>query len=153
MDKQLAQMRLSNGSEIVAEIVEWPSEDENQIICRNCMCIISYEYDEGQKGFAFKPWVNFLDDDMDIVLINADHVIAMNKPTEYLTDQWQISVTEMLSQWKARNDAFQYEKIKGLQRLAKALEEITMPDNDYDADDLDMPDNVIQFPNKDDTVH
>ena len=153
MDKHLAQMRLSNGSEIVAEIIEWPGEGENQIICRNCMCIIGYEYDDGQRGFAFKPWVNFLDDETDMILINSDHVIAMNKPTEYLIQQWNVSVVEMLSQWQERNSAFELEKAKGLERLAKALSEITGRDLDEIADELEVPDNVIPFPKPDDTVH
>ena len=53
-NKQLAQLRLSNGSEVVCEILEYDS-DENQIIARNCMTIIGYEYEDGQKGYAFRP--------------------------------------------------------------------------------------------------
>lgn len=155
-NKQLAQLRLSNGSEVVCEILEWPDSDENQIIARNCMTIIGYEYEDGQKGYAFRPFVNFLDEhEMDMILINSDHVVCMNKPTEYLIDQWQMSVGEMLAQARLRNRDYKKTQNEGLTRLAQAIAEITNASDDELDEAEEFIDNIIPFPSRDgdDTIH
>lgn len=155
-NKQLAQLRLSNGSEVVCEILEWPDNDENQIIARNCMTIIGYEYDDGQKGYAFRPFVNFLDEnEMDMILINSDHVVCLNKPTEYLIDQWQMSVGEMLAQARLRNHDYQKKQSESLHQLAQAIAQISNATDEEIDEAEEFIDNVIQFPSRDgdDTIH
>tara|TARA_R110002126_G_scaffold164368_1_gene312276 strand:- start:155 stop:622 length:468 start_codon:yes stop_codon:yes gene_type:complete len=149
--RQLSQMKLTNGSEIVCEVVEWAAEDDNQLIAKNCMTIINYEYDDGQRGYAFKPWINFLDDERDLVMINVDHVISVNKPSDYLIDQYNISVTETLENAKARNVDFADRKIRGLKRLAAALSGIYEDASSEEKTDKDTS-NVINFPRKDDDI-
>jgi len=151
--KDLAQIRLTNGSEIVCEVMEWPREQDNQMIMRNAMAIICYDHADGDTSYAFRPFVHFLNDETDYVVVNVDHVLSYNRPTEYLTEQYQVAVNEALMNAERRNRALKRDKIEGLARLAKALVEMHTNDG-LPEEEEPIPDNVIPFPtNDEDTIH
>ena len=150
----LAQLRLSNGSEILCEVMEWPPENQTQMIMRNAMSIICYELEEGDTSYAFRPFIHFLDDDKDYVCLNTDHVLSINRPTEYLVQQYQIAVHEALMNAERRNMSMKRNKLEELSRLAAAMEEISNQSNTESSDpDIDPFANVIPFPSRDDILH
>ena len=151
-DKDLAQFKLTCGSEIVCEVMEWPDDESNQIIVRNAMCVIDYEYEGPNRAYAFRPWVHFLDDDKDYVMVNSDHIISMNRPTEYLTDQYQLALYENLISTQRRLNEYNKFKLNGLQALAESLQK-TLGTNKPNLSDSDQtPSNIIKFPT-DDMIH
>lgn len=152
----LAQLRLSNGSEILCEVMEWPPENENQLIMRNAMSIICYEMEEGDTTYAFRPFIHFLDDDKDYVCLNTDHVLSVNRPTEYLVEQYGIAVTESLMNAERRNMTMKRNRLEQLSRLAEAMEQVAINSsgNSSESDsDYDPFANVIPFPSRDDILH
>jgi NDP-sugar pyrophosphorylase family protein len=153
--QDLAQLKLTNGSEIVCEVMEWPEEGSNQLIIRNAMTIINYEYDGGDRAYAFRSWIHFLEDDKDYVMMNCDHIITMNRPTPYLIDQYQLAVKESSEVSKNRLEEYERYKLEGLQRISaslKSLLDIKDPDNSSLVDSDKRSSNIIQFPS-DDTIH
>ena len=156
MDRDLAQLKLSNGSEIVCEVMEWPDADSNQLIIRNALQIIAYEYhDDVDRSYAFRPFINFLENEQNYVMVNTDHVISMNRPTEYLIDQYYIGVREVENNIKIRLQAFKKERLEGLRRLADSVEKILLnkAQTQENKSSEKEPSNIIMFPFKDDTIH
>jgi hypothetical protein len=146
MKKDLAQLKFNNGSEVLCEVLEWP-EDDNQMIVRNALSILNIEYETGERSFVFVPWVNFVDGEKDYILVNSDHIIASNRPSEYLIDQYQIALDETNAIAKKRNIDFQNSK----KEMERVLDRVRLElDNIFDDDD---DSNIVSFPgfgNKDD---
>jgi hypothetical protein len=154
-DLDLAQLKLTNGSEIVCEIMEWPEEDDNQIIARNTMTIINIEYEGGDRAFAFRPWIQFLEDDKDYIIINSDHIISLNRPTEYLVEQYKQAVLDSHHVARERKEAYVQDKLEGLNRIANALDSV-LKKKTVVHDEQQSETNIIRFPSFDDdegTIH
>lgn len=156
-DENLTQFKMSNGSEVVCEVMEWPSEElGNQMITRNCMTIISYEYSEEERGYAFRPFVNFLDDNRDYVMINTDHIISLSKPSEYLIRQYRVALNDVLAAAKLRNALYEREKQDAFAQIAEAMTSILENKiNDKTSDEVkekEPTNNIINFPGND-TLH
>lgn len=154
MDRDLAQLKLSNGSEIVCEVMEWPDVDSNQLIIRNALQIVAYEYhDDVDRSYAFRPFINFLENEQNYVMVNTDHVISMNRPTDYLIDQYYIGIREVENNIKTRLQNFRKERLEGLQKLADSVEKLLLNKTQKPEPSKKEPSNIIIFPFKDDTVH
>ena len=153
-----AQFKLSNGSEIVCEVMEWPNKDDNQMIVRNAMSIVNIEYEGGDKMYAFRPFVNFLEDETDYIIINSDHIISSNRPREYLIDQYRIAMIDAIQIAKLRTEDYQKSQLEGLQKLSNAMQELMRRKNNPNINEEKEPDkkpisNIIKFPIDDDTIH
>lgn len=148
-EKDLAQFKLTNGSEVVCEIMEWPDNDDNQMIVRNVMTILTMEYQDGDRAYQFRPWIQFLDGDKDYVIMNSEHIISINKPSEYLTDQYFSAVNETHQNAKARRRAHKKDKLEGLKRVAEAMERVLRKKQE-EPEELEYEDNIIYFPSNDD---
>ena len=60
------------------------------------MTIINYEFEDGDRSYAFRPWIHFLDKQEDYIVMNCDHIMTMNRPTEYLIDQYNLAVRDSI---------------------------------------------------------
>lgn len=155
-NKELAQFKLSNGSEVVCEVLEWPSESDNQLIARNAMTIINFEYDGGDRMYAFRPFINFLEDENDFIIINSDHIISVNRPRDYLIDQYHVAIQDCFAIAKERVDEYRKDKLEGLRRITDAMAKLIAKNNDDTSEEKtpSAPSNVIPFPFRDDdTIH
>ncbi len=150
--KDLAQFKLSNGSEVVCEVMEWPTDDDNQMIARNAMTIINFEYDGGDRMYAFRPFINFLEDENDYIIINSDHIISVNRPRDYLIEQYNIAIQDCHKVAQERVEEYRKDKLEGLRRITEAMAQIIAKQDD-DTSDAKTPSNVIPFPFRDDTIH
>lgn len=150
MEKDLAQFRLSNGSEVVCEVMEWPADSGNQLIARNVMTIINFEYDGGDRMYAFRPFVNFLEDEDDYIIINSDHIISVNRPREYLVDQYNVAIADTFAVAQERIEEYRKDKLAGLKRIADAMAKIVerKQNNDTSEEKKDSS-NIIPFPGSD----
>jgi len=150
--KDLAQFKLSNGSEVVCEVMEWPSDDDNQLIIRNAMTIINYEYDGGDRMYAFRPFINFLEDENDYIMVNSDHIISVNRPRDYLVDQYDVAIRDCYTIAQERVEDYKRDKIEGLQRITEAMARLLENRKDNNTGEKKLT-NVIPFPPRDDTIH
>ena len=152
MKNDLSQIRLTNGSEIVCEVMEWPEKNENQMIIRNAMAIIVLDFAAqdatadshvGERAFVFRPWCSFVEDSMNYILVNSDHIISINNPTEYLVENYYIAVRDAHKQHIKRTASLRKEKLESLQALAEQIEKVVAKREEKKST---LPDNVILFP-------
>jgi ribosomal protein L13 len=145
----VVQLKMTNGSEVVCEVLEWPDQNDNQIIARNALSIVNYEIEDGERVYMFVPWIHFNEGPKDLIIINADHIIATGKPTQYLIDQYRVAVTETNMANKRREEEHLKRKEEGLKQIEQAIDRVLKP-----KETSDKPANVVIFPGKnDDTVH
>lgn len=146
----VVQLKMTNGSELVCEVLEWPDSSDNQMIVRNVLSIVNYEMENNERIYMFVPWIHFNEGPKDYILINSDHVIATGKPTTYLLDQYKVAVNETNMANKKREYEHMKRKEEGLKELEKAMERVLNPKDEPEKSST----NVVTFPGKnDDTIH
>lgn len=145
MDNELRQFKLSNGEELVVEVVDWPDpqEEEWQIIAKNAMKVVSYEDPkEGFRYYAFRPWIIYSKNET-LITINDAHIVGEAIPSKEVKDQYYKAL-------KLEEDFAAKEKPKKVSK--ETAQEILNDFADKIAEkmleprDSSIGDNVITFP-------
>jgi len=77
------QFKLTNGDEIICEIVQWPGDDEEDMIIRKAMQLKSYDDDgRGIRYYNFKPWITMQEDTDGFLSLNYAHILAEVIPSD-----------------------------------------------------------------------
>jgi hypothetical protein len=77
------QFKLSNGDEIICEIVQWPEDSEEEMIIRKAMELKSHDDDgRGIRYYNFRPWVTMQDDTDGFLSLNYAHILAEVIPSD-----------------------------------------------------------------------
>jgi len=139
-NKSIRQFKLSNGDEIVCDVVEWPSEDDdhNGLIVRNAYKIfmVNTLNPTENRYYQFRPWLVYQDKKDYFQVLNADHIIAEATPADEL----------LVHYYRVINDTDENEKEleDKIAKLEKVLEEY-MSDKTFNDSDSN---NLIQFPGR-----
>ena len=156
MSKNFRHFKLTNGEEIVCEILDAvdPETSVTDVIARKCMKIISFDdFENNARIYTLKPWMSFMDDTQELVALNSVHIVGEAKPSE----------TMMIHYASGLADADKYNKVKqaglSLKEIEDKLKELTEEEMDaflqtkFDeiAKDSDIS-NIIKFRPKG-TVH
>lgn len=145
-NEELRQFKLSNGEELVVEVVDWPDpqQEEWQIVAKNAMKVVSYEDPkEGMRYYAFRPWIIYSKNDT-LITISDAHVVGEAIPAEEVKDQYYKAL-------KLEEEFKSYEK-KAKKVVKKDPQEILNEFADKIAEkmleprDSSIGDNVITFP-------
>lgn len=120
----IRQYKLTNGDELIAEVVEF-IEEEDLVITKNTMKIVSVDdHQNGVRYYTFRPWMVYQDNEEYVQTIAYQHIVGEAKPNPLMLGQYNIA-------------------------LKKEIKNDDIPDYDeYDDDDELTEDNVIKF-NKD----
>ena len=155
MSAEYKQFKLTNGEEMVCELVASGDEDSTaDVIVRKAMkIVVTDDLEENVRYYTLKPWMSFMDDTGELVALNSVHIVGEAQPSE----------TIMLHYAAALADADKYNKVRQagltLQEIEEKLKELSEEEMDkflqekYDeiAADSDMS-NIIKFKPKG-TVH
>jgi len=142
--RNVKQFILTNGQEIVCDVIEWAEENFSEIVVRNCMEIVWMHSNE-QRIYMFKPWMHYQELTEDLIIINSDHIISTAEPTEYLVYQYDVAVRDMNESGDDRRAEYSDDKKRKYQKLADYLLELTKKDMEGSLDS-DKPSNIIPFP-------
>lgn len=81
----LQQFMMANGDEIICEIVQWPDNEEQDVVIRKVLKINSSEsYVSGTKYYSLRPWMSFFDNMNLLYMLNPLHVICQIEPSDDL---------------------------------------------------------------------
>lgn len=84
------QFRLTNGDEIVAEVIQEPEGEELYIVVRNAMMILRAEnIEKGFRYYSFRPWMSYQINDEYFQLLNYTHIVGEAKPDPTLLGQFK----------------------------------------------------------------
>ena len=155
MSGEYKQFKLTNGEELICELVASGDEDSTaDVIIRRAMkIVVSDDLEENIRYYTLKPWMSFMDDTQELVALNSVHIVGEAKPSE----------TMMIHYASGLADADKYNKVKqaglSLKEIEDKLKELTEEEMDaflqtkFDeiAADSDIS-NIIKFKPKG-TVH
>lgn len=150
----LRQLKLTNGDELVCEIMDYGEDDEHMMAVRNPFRLVAMESTrENVRYYAFRPFMLYQGDGNHVQILNPGHVVSECTPTRELIEEYTKAVDE-------HNSAEDTQVLKSLDETKKAMNEYydkiqkmayeKALDN-YDLEieyDSDHP-NVITFPGSD----
>jgi hypothetical protein len=135
-NKSIRQFKLTNGDEIVCDVVEWPDVDDehNGLVVRNAYKIFMLNTlnPTENRYYQFRPWLVYQDNKEFFQIINADHIVAEATPADEL----------LVHYYRIINHIDDDENIEDkIDKLKEILNEF-MSENDSDSG------NLIKFPGK-----
>jgi hypothetical protein len=135
-NKSIRQFKLTNGDEIVCDVVEWPDVDDehNGLVVRNAYKIFMLNTlnPTENRYYQFRPWLVYQDNKEFFQIINADHIVAEATPADEL----------LVHYYRIINDIDDEENIEDkIDKLKEILNEF-ISENDSDSG------NLIKFPGK-----
>jgi len=120
-DSNIKQFKLSNGDELVCEVVEWPEESHVEILIRNVIQIVTKEaYDEKEglgRYYLFRPWMMYQEDRANLILLSNEEVAAVASPGYEVVEQYHVAVLRMQEIYDTR-------KLATLERESVAQDEL-----------------------------
>jgi len=120
---ELRQFKFANSDEVICEVLEWNSEDDDLIVVRKAMKIVTMDDPESElRYYTFKPWISMNNDPDMIQTVNAYHVVSENIPSKVAVETYNEIVEEM----------------------RKFGAEQSLEDQDF-LHDSDGPSNIVQF--------
>ena len=152
----LRQLKLTNGDELVCEIMDYGDDDEHMMAVRNPFRLVAMESPrENVRYYAFRPFMLYQGDGNHVQILNPGHVVSECTPTRELIEQYTKAVDE-------HNSNEETQVLKSLDETKKAMNEYydkvqkmayeshmkNMKDYIEISYDSDHP-NVITFPGSD----
>jgi len=143
MKVDVRQLVLSNGQELLCEVIQWPDleidENEVMIIRKAAKIIIQENFREGTRWFTFRPFMTYQDDNSSLCSLMPHHIISIAHPSDLLRRQYGKYISMMLAELQEKR-----------QEEHDPLSDYLEPpvDMGLDSDDFD---NIIPFkidPNK-----
>ena len=92
----LKQFKLTNGDELMCEVVDWNAEPHGLMIIRKALKIVSVEdMEDNMRYYTFKPW-QVLNTDLEALqLLNPQHIISQGEPGKNATRYFNDVLEEM----------------------------------------------------------
>lgn len=135
------QFRLSNGDEIIAQVVQEPEGEEVNIVVRNAMMITRTDnLETGYRYYSFRPWMSFQLNNEYLQLLNYSHIVGEAKPSKTLLNQYLKSI-EAQSDEGELSDHYDSDDAITIQRILHKLQQAELSDSDNS--------NVVSLFNKD----
>lgn len=157
----LKQFKLTNGDEIICEVVEDAGEDDGSLVVRKALKINSAEdYENNVRYYSFRPLVSFQDNFEELVVVNVGHIICESLPSKTLVVHYSGAVKEVLKSEANKPDFNLDEIIADIDEMTEeeVQEYLRERLNERYVDetidiDSDTPDNIISFKPKGGTYH
>lgn len=135
------QFRLSNGDEIIAEVVREPEGDDINIVIRNAMMITRAENIEtGYRYYSFRAWMSFQLNNEYFQLLNYSHIVGEAKPSKILLKQYLRSIEAQSDEGKV-SDQYDSDDSMTIQKILNKLKKADTMDSDNS--------NIVTLFNKD----
>lgn len=135
MSKLIRQMKMTNGDEIICEVVEWDEEDSPAIVIRNALKIETLSRVDGNRVHILRPWMIFQIGEGVFQTLNSDHVMAEASPTDEVIKEYYRAVNF------ENDEEIDEEKLETyIQKLKEAVQDLMNGDSDA------IGSKIIQFP-------
>lgn len=151
----LRQLKLTNGEEIVCEIMDYGDEaSEHQMAVRNPFKLVAIEHvRENVRYYAFRPFMLYQGDGNHVQLLNPQHIVSECTPTREMIEQYTKAVddhnsneeTQVLKSLDETKKAVN-EYYDRIQEMVKSGQELPFDIGTEIEYDSDLDGNIITFP-------
>lgn len=98
--KNVRQLKLASGEEMIADVLEWANEEDASIVIRSALKIVMTEKNDGTRLYALRPWMIYCEDMNHLLTVNADQIVGETTPSSPLMKQYTFTVQEYLSNYE-----------------------------------------------------
>jgi len=147
------QFKLTNGDEIVCEIVDQNDEIAEVIIRKTLKIVVTDDFVENVRYYSLKPWTSFQDDTNELISLNSVHIIGETTPSDTMLMHYANALIDVdkYNAIKAAGVSISeiHEKMKELSEeemmsfLDEKLNEVSM--NSMDSAEMSNTENIIIF--------
>lgn len=88
------QFKLSNGEEILAEVMQWSDEEQACIIVRKAMRIFQVDRVDGFRMYTLRPWMIYGEDPNQLLSINDNQIVGECTPAPTLIKQYETVIQD-----------------------------------------------------------
>jgi len=135
------QFKLSNGEEIICEVISYPDEESADLVVKNSYRItLVTSGASGTHYYALRPWMIYQDDPERHQIININHIVGECDPTDVVLDYYFKNVNHDQTVEDAAN------------KLREYLEQLANEEPKHEPIDSDNP-NVLVFKPKNTRIH
>ena len=171
MLSNVMQFKLTNGEEIICQVVDWPEDDDTDYIVHNALLLMQQIVNGTRTKYMFKPWFTMAEKSDQYISISKEQIVACVYPNEILNVEYINAKREMYYRSRSKqiepasppssmNDPLNYnekdeqKKFEEMQKEILALIDEIEKSNELDEmhSDSDSPSNVIKFPGPD-SIH
>ena len=96
---EIKHFKLTNGEEVICEVVEWDNEETRDIVIRKALRIEpkqkSADDDVSYKYYTFHPWMAMQNSINELQTLNSDHVISVAAPSSVAMEYFDGVVEEV----------------------------------------------------------
>ena len=159
MISNIKQFKLTNGSEIICEVVEWCEKGFHEIIIKNAMEIRhSFDSHENEYYYSISPWIHLQENEYAYTVVDSRHIISTSIPNHILIHQYKLATTDMHINANKKSEMFRQEQIENLKGLSETINAIK---NNFEITDNECvkkekekeKTNIIKFPSDTDILH
>jgi len=142
MSKELyetKQFKIATGEEIIAEVVQWNMDDEQEVVLRKAMKLhLGERAEDNFRYYSFRPWMVYQESPNDFIILNAAHIVGIAQPIQSLIHQYHDALQGMLEIHNARQENIKSGGVGDTNELTKQLRDAL--------DEIDNNnDNVVPF--------
>ena len=100
----IRQFKLTNDEEIICEVVEWNTQENDTMVVRKALQIIAMDdAPASMRYYTFKPWMLMNNDPEVLQVLNSFHIIAEAQPTKIAIQHYYDVLKEM------KEEPFEYD--------------------------------------------
>lgn len=93
---EIKQFKLDNNEEVFAEVVEWDSEKNDEVVIRQALRVVAMDsMDESMRYFTFKPWMAMENDPSALHTIKSKHIVGISNPSKIAMIYYKDVIEEM----------------------------------------------------------
>ena len=148
----LRQLKMTNGEELVCEIMDYGEDDEHQMAVRNPFKLVAIEHvHKNVRYYAFRPFMLYQGDGNHVQILNPGHVVSECTPTREMIELYTKAVDDhnsneetiilkSLDETKKAVNEY-YDKVQQMMKEENTLLE-DIAEIEFDSDEP----NIITFP-------
>lgn len=157
----IMQFKMTNGEEIICQVLEYPEEDDTDYVVKDALSMITKTVGTSHTKYMFKPWFTMAEREDQYISIAKDHIVACVSPNTTLYSEYRKARREMHLNSRTRpqteeqiiaDSKNQYDKMHDeIMSLIDEMERQSKVDVP-DLNDSDGGSNIIKFPGPD-SIH
>ena len=99
MSNNYRQLKLANGEELIADVLQWANDEDASIVIRSALKIVMTERDDGVRLYGLRPWMVYCEDMNHLLTVNADQIVGETTPSNPLLSQYTLTVAEFIKSY------------------------------------------------------
>lgn len=92
----IKQFKLTNGEEIITQVVEWPDDDAVEMVIKNPLKVFSVQTEDNSFYHSFRPWMLYQIDDKNLMLLNMSQIVGEANPHQSVINEYNKTLNYLL---------------------------------------------------------